>query len=115
MKLYTKHGTGRWVGTQAEAKSEFGAGHWEQDVPTDKASLIAFLNGHQVNSQNDAVVDVVAAPPRETTASEGKISATPNRYDVMDAANAASLQDLQSAVYKYLDRIDDALSLKKSA
>ena len=125
MKLYTNN-QGAWTGTIADAKRDYGKNVVMIDVPTSKEALMKWLNKERVVSQaavavsefvanQPAVVDVVAAPPRETTASEGKISATPNRYDVMDAANAASLQDLQSAVYKYLDRIDDALSLKKSA
>ena len=40
MKLYTNV-KGQWVGTQAEAKK---IDAWHTDVPTDKPSLLAWLN-----------------------------------------------------------------------
>ena len=49
MRLYTnRHGS--WVGTQADARKEFGfKNEWrEVDVPTDKPSLLEFLNIHKV-------------------------------------------------------------------
>jgi len=47
MKLYTDN-QGRWAGTQADAKK---FGEFEQvEVPTDKPTLLEFLNAHKVGS-----------------------------------------------------------------
>ena len=45
MRLYATP-TGRWAGTQADAKKL--GGFCEAEVPTMKADLLAFLNEHQV-------------------------------------------------------------------
>ena len=50
MRLYrlTVHGRAHYVGTQADArtmKRESSAAWTEVEVPTDKAGLLAFLNG----------------------------------------------------------------------
>jgi len=45
MRLYTTP-TGKWAGTQADAKKL--GGFCEAEVPTMKADLLAFLNDHQV-------------------------------------------------------------------
>lgn len=53
MKLYTDN-QGRWAGTQADAKK---FGEFEQvEVPTDKPTLLEFLNEYQVGA-----ADVVSA------------------------------------------------------
>ena len=44
MKLYT-NAKGQWVGTQAEAKT---IGAEQTDVPTDKPSLLAWLNNRRL-------------------------------------------------------------------
>ena len=43
MRLYTNC-KGAWAGTQADARKEFGKDWREVDVPTDKQSLLGFLN-----------------------------------------------------------------------
>mgnify|MGYP003655425329 FL=1 len=115
MKLYTNIGTGEWFGTQVDSRNGGGATD-PLEIPTDKAGLIRFLTSHKVRPSDELCMSAVDETPRAREATtEGKTSANPNRYDIVDAANSASLEDLQSAVYKYLDRIDDALSLKKPA
>ena len=49
MKLY-KNSNGVWAGTQADARKMCGKGYTEVDVPTDKPSLLKFLNLNQVGS-----------------------------------------------------------------
>ena len=109
MRLYRNPKTGRWVGTKAEAKKEFGVGHWEQEVPTDKVSLIAFLNVICIQSLAPPVVDdaaiVQATPPTHK-------SSTP--FTLFEAAKGASLRDLQHVVYRYLERIDDEFDLRRT-
>ena len=61
MKLYTQNG--RWVGTQAEAKREFGEVTLV-DVPTDKQALLDWLNFHAVgNSYVAPSTATVFEPP----------------------------------------------------
>lgn len=60
MRLYLT--SAGWCGTQAEARA-FGKDFDQIEVPTDKAGLIAFLNG-QFNATNDLVEsrdEVIAA------------------------------------------------------
>lgn len=97
MKLYVNK-EGVWCGTQAEAKK---IGAEVTEVPTDKQSLITFLNLLQRE-----------APPsdKHQTTSSHKV---PNHIQLIDAANEASLQDLQHVVYRYLMKVDDALDLKR--
>jgi hypothetical protein len=109
MKLYANHETGRWVGTKAEAKKEFGVGHWEQEVPTDKISLIAFLNVLSIKSSNRPVVDDARIVQATTPTHQ---SSTP--VSLFEAAKGASLSDLQHVVYRYLEKIDDELDLRRS-
>ena len=49
MKLYTNN-QGAWAGTQADARKLFKNDMRIVDVPTDKPSLLAFLNDNQVGS-----------------------------------------------------------------
>lgn len=49
MKLYTNN-QGAWAGTQADARKLFRNDMRIVDVPTDKPSLLAFLNDNQVGS-----------------------------------------------------------------
>lgn len=54
MILYTQNG--RWVGTQAEAKREFGEVNLV-DVPTDKAALLEWLNFYGVGNSYVPPID----------------------------------------------------------
>ena len=49
MKLY-RNSEGVWAGTQADARKMCGKDYTEVDVPTDKPSLLKFLNLNQVGS-----------------------------------------------------------------
>jgi hypothetical protein len=49
MRLY-KNSNGVWAGTQADARKYCGKVYSTVDVPTDKPSLLAFLNLNQVGS-----------------------------------------------------------------
>lgn len=110
MKLYS-NGLGKWAGTQADAK-QFGEtylGIETIDVPTDKPSLLAFLNRHEVNNA-DRLDHGQLEPDKQSTP-----KTVVNGWDLKAAADTASLQDLQYVVYKYLMRIDDELDLKKAS
>ena len=52
MKLY-KNSEGVWAGTQADARKMCGKGYQTVDVPTDKPSLLRFLNANKVGSGKD--------------------------------------------------------------
>lgn len=61
MKLYVTH-LGRWAGTQTDAKAlgKEDGGWVEQEVPTDKTSLIAFLNEWTVaEAPDDDISDLL--------------------------------------------------------
>lgn len=49
MKLY-KNSEGVWAGTQADARKMCGKGYHTVDVPTDKPSLLRFLNANKVGT-----------------------------------------------------------------
>tara|TARA_B100000035_G_scaffold95211_1_gene80688 strand:+ start:1869 stop:2198 length:330 start_codon:yes stop_codon:yes gene_type:complete len=49
MRLY-KNSDGVWAGTQADARKYCGKDYTEVDVPTDKPSLLKFLNLNKVGS-----------------------------------------------------------------
>ena len=104
MKLYSND-AGEWVGTLAEAK-QWGV-YQPVDVPTDKPSLLHFLKHHEVG-KGYGEVPSNAAPdvPTKTVV---------NGWDLKEAADTASLKDLQYVVYKYMMRIDDELDLKKAS
>jgi hypothetical protein len=59
MRLY-KSSNGQWCGTQREAQKNFPRDWQETEVPTSKAELIAFLNGHNVGAKA-ATTKVAAA------------------------------------------------------
>ena len=49
MRLY-KNSEGVWAGTQADARKMCGKLYQTVDVPTDKPSLLRFLNAHKVGN-----------------------------------------------------------------
>ena len=115
MRLYTNIGTGEWFGTQADSRKGGGASD-PVEVPTSKADLIAFLSEHKVRPTDrlcmEAVTTVVddARIVEATTATHQ--SSTP--VSLFEAAKGASLSDLQHVVYRYLEKIDDELDLRRS-
>ena len=52
MKLY-KNSNGVWAGTQLDARKMCGKGYQTVDVPTDKPSLLRFLNANKVGAGAD--------------------------------------------------------------
>jgi len=61
VRLY-KSSNGQWCGTQREAQKNFPRDWKETEVPTSKAELISFLNGHSVGAKA-ATTQVAAAQP----------------------------------------------------
>jgi len=64
MRLY-KNSNGVWAGTQADAHKMCGKGYQTVDVPTDKPSLLRFLNANKVGTSytsNDKEFEPVYAP-----------------------------------------------------
>ncbi len=56
MKLY-KNSNGVWAGTQADARKMCGKDYTEVNVPTDKPSLLRFLNANKVGAGVDPYGD----------------------------------------------------------
>jgi hypothetical protein len=107
MKLYT-NAKGQWVGTQAEAKT---IGAEMTDVPTDKPSLLAWLN-NKTEAANALGLPVEPMPAavvteRVTTHPQGR----PHPWTtIRECAEKASLKDLTVALAVYMNRIDEELS-----
>jgi hypothetical protein len=99
MRLYV-NSKGQWVGTQIDAKK---IDAHLIEVPTDKPSLIAFLNGQQ----KTVAIEAVEPTPVPSKKQRQHIS-----HELFDVANRATIQELQTVVYRYLMQVDDALDLK---
>ena len=111
MRLYTDN-QGNWAGTQADAK-QFGE-YEHVDVPTDKPTLLEFLNKHSVGAYVDAaVLDYVDAledfGPAPTKTHPLSCSANPNVYDVRDAVLNCDLKDLGAALAAIISRLHDEM------
>ena len=106
MKLYT-NAKGQWVGTQAEAKT---IGAEQTDVPTDKPSLLAWLN-HKAELTNSFALPVEPVPApvvteRVTSHPQGR----PHPWvTIRECAEKASLKDLGHALAIYMNRVDELL------
>ena len=101
MRLYTDH-QGNWAGTQADAKQ---FGEYEQvEVPTDKPTLLEFLNEYQVGA-----ADVISAQMEVIQQKTHPLSctATPNAYDVRDAVLNCDRKDLGAALTAIISRLHD--------
>ena len=105
MKLYTQNG--RWVGTQAEAKREFGE-ITLVDVPTDKQALLNWLNEHRVGGDTTTRSDI---SPTVAVADEPKVTQLPMKphqwQTIRQCAEQASLKDLTVALAVYMNRVDE--------
>jgi len=106
MKLYT-NAKGQWVGTQAEAKT---IGAEQTEVPTDKPSLLAWLNNRtEAANALGLPVDPVPAPvvtERVTSHPQGR----PHPWvTIRECAEKASLKDLGHALAIYMNRVDELL------
>ena len=112
MKLYTDS-NGRWAGTQSDAK-QFGA--FEQvEVPTDKPTLLEFLNEYRVGAQmDDAVVDYVDAledfGPAPAKTHPLSCSGKPTHWwDVRDVVLNCDRKHLGAALGAIITRIHDEM------
>lgn len=101
MKLYTDN-KGRWAGTQADAKQ---LGAFEQvEVPTDKPTLLEFLNEYQVGA-----ADVISAQMEVVQQKTHPLScsANPNVFDVRDAVLNCDRKHLGAALGAIISRLHD--------
>ena len=78
MKLY-KNSNGVWAGTQADARKYCGKDYQTVDVPTDKPSLLMFLNANKVGSGGDEIKPV--EPVEGATLTEDALSYFRWAYD----------------------------------
>ena len=101
MRLYTDN-QGNWAGTQADAKQ---FGEYEQvEVPTDKPTLLEFLNEYKVGA-----ADVISAQMEMVQQKTHPLScsANPNVYDVRDAVLNCDRKDLGAALTAIISRLHD--------
>jgi hypothetical protein len=96
MKLYTND-NGEWFGTQASAKQR--SYHWwPVDVPTDKPSLIEWLNSRA--TQN-------SVEPPKVEASHTSNDKQHPWQSVREMAEKASLRDLGVALAVVMNRLEE--------
>lgn len=103
MRLYTDN-QGNWAGTQADAKK---FGKFEQvEVPTDKPTLLEFLNEYQVGE-----ADVVSAQMEMVQQKAHPLSctSTPTAYDVRDAVLNCDKKHLGSALAAIITRLYEVI------
>ena len=92
MRLYTNN-EGAWAGTQADAKVW---GKFEQvEVPTDKATLLEFLNTHAVGA---VATSVIQADPT-----------TQNKISPIDELNLKEAFKNAGLTREYLRRVYDKI------
>lgn len=112
MRLYTNK-KGQWVGTQAEAKKQFGE-IYQVEVPTDKAALLEYLNDRRVihgNSPENVFSEAPTAHPvhKEPLPATMK-PATQKAHawqTIRECAERASIKDLSVALAVYMNRVDE--------
>jgi len=113
MKLYTQNG--RWVGTQAEAKREFGEVNLV-DVPTDKQALLDWLNEHNVGGSGCApdqpmrwkIERDADGGAHMSPAPQGNITKPHAWQTIRECAEQADLKDLGVALAVLMNRLDEA-------
>lgn len=98
MKLYIND-SGEWFGTQALAKQR-SYDWWPVDVPTDKPSLIEWLNE---NVRKDKQEPIITFGP----VTQGILRQHPWQ-SVREMAEQASLRDLGVALAVLMDRLEEA-------
>ena len=134
MKLYTDN-NGRWAGTQSDAKRDFGHITPPTEVPTDKPTLLKFLNDHAVATNTVIVLgkgselrpttpplpggepavpaaaadatDASDAPAHPLSCSAYKPARDLNQYDVRDVVLNCDKQHLASALGAIISRLHD--------
>lgn len=111
MKLYTNW-HGQWAGTQADAKQMEGEAH-QFDVPTDKPSLLSFLNKNMVGSTKDWAKQVTYIDKRikaETSRHPLSCSANDlNGWDVKDVVLNCRKEHLGQALAAIISRLYDEI------
>ena len=133
MKLYTNN-KGEWAGTQADARKRFKNDMRIIEVPTDKPSLLAFLNENQVGSFDalgsktadnqlsnmmggnplDSFPDAPLkfkmshGPDGDVRLSRQNPDSHPHRWDtIRECAEKASFKDLGVALAVLMNRLDE--------
>ena len=110
MRLYTDN-QGNWAGTQADAKK---FGKFEQvEVPTDKPTLLEFLNDRRV-TDFDAMLADVSVEPVKHEAHPQSCSANheyrdPTAYDVRDVLLNCDKKHLGSALAAIITRLYEVI------
>jgi len=117
MRLYTNK-KAEWFGTQADAKAA-GVEWWEVNVPTDKPSLIRFLNGMSACAgaievlRSDAQrvsVDLTSDTPTTAPVVHESTLTKPHPWQtIKECAERAPLRDFPVAIAVYQNRIDELL------
>ncbi len=136
MKLYTNK-KGEWAGTQADANKKFGVrtgSYFQREVPTDKPSLLAFLNENKVGSfdalgskpADNQLSDMMGGNPLDSfpdaplkfkmshgpdgdvRLSRQNPDSHPHRWDtIRECAEKASFKDLGVALAVLMNRLDE--------
>ena len=133
MKLYTNN-KGEWAGTQADARKRFKNDMRIIEVPTDKPSLLAFLNenlvgsfdalgskpadnqlsnmmgGNPLDSFPDAPLKFKMShgPDGDVRLSRQNPDSHPHRWDtIRECAEKASFKDLGVALAVLMNRLDE--------
>ena len=105
MKLYTQNG--RWVGTQADAKREFGEVNLV-DVPTDKQALLDWLNEHNVGGHAARQTTSHDMSPPAAVSPHSNITKPHAWQTIRECAEQADLKDLGVALAVLMNRLEDA-------
>lgn len=99
MKLYHTQ-NGRWVGTQADAKID--GPNWKAvEVPTDKPSLIEWLNANSLN------IDVAYGASQSRTEAATTLHKPHAWQTIRECAERAPLKDLGAALAVAMNRLDE--------
>lgn len=109
MRLYTDN-RGAWVGTQAEAKAQFGKDYALVDVPISKDALMRWLNNCRVVSQAHAEAGAIATPDTPVAAPvvhESTLTKPHPWQTIRECAERAPLSDFPVAIAVYQSRIDE--------
>ena len=106
MKLYTNN-QGQWVGTQEQARKEFGKDYALVDVPVSKEALLGWLNKCRVISQSHQEAAGYCAPQPQTEAPvyESKLTRPHHWQTIKECAEKAPLKDLGVALAVAMNRL----------
>lgn len=111
MRLYTDN-QGNWAGTQSDAKK---FGKFEQvEVPTDKPTLLEFLNEQRVGDVNLEDIGTDKEPPQPLKTHPQSCSANreyrdPTAHDVRDVVLNCDKKHLGSALAAIITRLYEVI------